>query len=305
MSFSSIGIIAAWAREVRHDLQSGCESQAFDRKRGRVSLVAIAAFGFASLFIFYAKETFAVTPIEITPHRAAYLFEMVLSEPGGGVSGVTGGMTFEWADACDGWALDQHYLLQISNTDGSRTEIRTSSVTWEAKDGLRYRFNVKRGRDGKLTEDLRGDARLESVGGGGVAEFSKPKSAKIELPTGTKFPTDFMLGQMQAASEGLRMEQTLVFEGGVMGGPQSVTTMFLPRRAPREKGVLEAPLGPDDVWPMYVAYFPLDQPDGNAETELSLDVQPNGIVPSFVLDYGAFKLRGVLARVAALPDPGC
>lgn len=265
----------------------------------------IVALGLASLFIFNAKETFAVTPIEITPHRAAYVFEMVSSEPGGGVSGVTGGMTFEWADACDGWALDQHYLLQISNSDGSRTEIRTSSVSWEAKDGSRFRFNVKRGRDGKLVEELRGDARLESAGGGGVAEFSKPKSEKIPLPAGTKFPTDFMLEQMKAASEGTRMAQRLVFEGGVMEGPQTVTTMFLPRRAPREGGILEAPLGPDDVWPMSVAYFPVDQPDGNAETEIAFDVQPNGIVPSFVLDYGVFKLRGVLARVAALPEPGC
>lgn len=290
---------------MRHDLQSGRESQAFDRKRGRVSLPVIVALGFASLFIFNAKETFALTPIEITPHRAAYVFEMVSSESGGGVSDVTGGMTFEWADACDGWALDQHYLLQISNTDGSRTEIRTSSVSWEAKDGSRFRFNIKRGRDGKLIEELRGDARLEAADGSGVVQFSKPKSKKIPLPAGTRFPTDFMLEQMKAASEGSRMAQRLVFEGGVMEGPQSVTTMFLPRRAPREGGVLEAPLGPNDVWPMYVAYFPVDQPDGSAETEISLEVQSNGIVPSFVLDYGVFKLRGVLARVAALPEPGC
>ncbi len=265
----------------------------------------VAATLFASAALLHTAGAAAVTPVEITPHRAAYIFEMVSSEPGGGVSGVTGGMTFEWADACDGWALDQHYLLQISNSDGSRTEIRTSSVTWESKDGARYRFNVKRGRDGKIVEDLRGDARLNSVGEAGVVEFSKPESKKIVLPAGTKFPTDFMLGQMRAAFDGERNGNDLVFEGGTVEGSQTVTTTFLPRRAPREAGVLEAPLGPNDIWPMYVAYFPIDNADGNPETEISLDVQANGIVPSFVLDYGVFKLRGVLAKIAPLPDPGC
>ena len=218
---------------------------------------------------------------------------------------VTGGMTFEWADACDGWALDQHYLMRVAGSDGSETELRTSNVTWESKDGLRYRFNVKRGRDGSLVEDLRGAARLDSAGGEGVAEFSKPAAKMIPLPAGTKFPTFFMLGQMRAASNGSRQERDLVFEGGAVEGPQTVTTAILPARTPRDAGVLEPPLGPNEVWPMYVAYFPADKPDGHPETELSIDVQANGIVPSFELDYGVFKLRAVLARISALPDPGC
>jgi hypothetical protein len=214
-------------------------------------------------------------------------------------------MTFEWADVCDGWALDQHYLLRITNGDGSETEIRTSNVTWEAKDGLRFRFNIRRGRDSAVTEELRGDARLDKAGGSGVVTFSKPGEAEIALPAGTRFPTDFMLAQMRAASQGTRMDRSLVFEGGAVEGPQSVTTTILPKRAPRGPGILEPPLGPNDIWPMHVAYYPADNPDGAPETEISLDVQANGIVPGFILDYGVFKLRAVLERIAALPDPGC
>jgi hypothetical protein len=260
---------------------------------------------FCAVFLTNVLTAAAVTPIEITPHQAAYLFEMVSSEPGGGVSNVTGGMTFEWADACDGWALGQNYLLKLSNSDGSETEIRTSNASWESKDGLRYRFIVKRGRDGKLVEDLRGDARLTALGATGVVEFTKPKVEKIQLPAGTKFPTDFMLDQMRAAFAGVRLEPNLVFEGIAMEGPQTVTTTILPKRPPRGESILKAPLGPSDVWPLYVAYFPVGDPTGSPETEVSLNVQANGIVPSFVLDYGIFKLRAVLAEISALPDAAC
>lgn len=246
-----------------------------------------------------------MTPVKIIPHKAAYSFEMVSSDPGGGVADVTGGMTFEWADACDGWALNQHYLLRISGTDGSETDIKTSNVTWEAKDGLRYRFNIRRGRNGKLVEDLRGDARLETAGAPGTVAFSKPEKKALNLPAGTRFPTDFMVGQMRAAAQGTRMERNLVFEGSALEGPQSVTTTFLPSRAAPKLKILEPPLRSSAIWPMQVAYFAPDDTDGRAETELSISVQPNGVVTDFVVDYGAFKLRAKLEQIATLPDFGC
>lgn len=247
----------------------------------------------------------ALTPIEIVPHKAAYVFETVSVEPGGGVADVTGGMTFEWTDACEGWALNQHYLLRISGSDGSEMDISTSNVTWEAKNGLRYRFNIKRGRNGTLVEDLRGDAKLDAEGAAGSVKFEKPDSQTIKLPAGTKFPTDFMISQMRAAVNGDRMGRELVFEGSAVEGPQSVATTFLPSRAADKSDLLKPPLGPNKIWPMYIAYFPADNVDGRAETELSIDVQANGVVTGFVVDYGIFKLKAKLAKIETLPETGC
>jgi len=56
---------------------------------------------------------------------------------------------------------------------------------------------------------------------------------------------------------------------------------------------------------MYVAYFPTDNTDGSAETEFSINVQQNGIVTEFVVDYGAFKLKAKLVKIETLPETGC
>ena len=56
---------------------------------------------------------------------------------------------------------------------------------------------------------------------------------------------------------------------------------------------------------MYVAYFPSDNFDGQPDTELSIYVQPNGVVMGYVVDYGDFKLRAKLVKIEALPDLGC
>lgn len=247
----------------------------------------------------------ALVSTAIIPHKAAYVFETVSVAQGGNVTDVTGGMTFEWADTCEGWALDQHYLLRISGSDGSETNFSTSNVSWEAKDGLRYRFSTRRRRNGTLTENLRGDATLDAAGGTGTVQFSRPKSHTIPLPAGTKFPTEFMISQMRSAAKGARIVRDLVFEGSAVEGPQTVTTTFLPSRAPEKSDLLKPPLGPTKIWPMYVAYFPTDNADGRAETEFSINVQQNGIVTEFVVDYGAFKLKAKLVKIETLPETGC
>ena len=90
-----------------------------------------------------------------------------------------------------------------------------------------------------------------------------------------------------------------------MKGAQPVFTTILPMRAARYAGVLQPPLGPNSVWPMVLAYFGPGRGDSVPVTEITMDLQANGIVPYFVLDYGAFKLRAVLARVSALPAVAC
>ena len=283
-----------------YDSQIRWVSQAYDMKKCQIFITLTAL---ALLVMNMSAQ--ALVSTAIIPHKAAYVFETVSVAQGGNVTDVTGGMTFEWADTCEGWALDQHYLLRISDRDGSETNFSTSNVSWEAKDGLRYRFSTRRRRNGTLTEDLRGDATLEAVGSTGTVQFSRPKSHTILLPAGTKFPTKFMISQMRSAAKGARIVRDLVFEGSAVEGPQTVTTTFLPSRAPVKSELLKPPLGSSKIWPMYVAYFSADNADGRADTEFSINVQQNGIVTEFVVDYGAFKLKAKLVKIETLPETGC
>jgi hypothetical protein len=243
--------------------------------------------------------------INIAPHRAAYNLKLIQAESGGGIAGVVGGMTFEWADTCEGWVTDQRYLLRFTNDEGVETVVQSSNVNWESKDGLRFRFSTKRRHNGKVTGEFSGEARLERAGGAGTATFTRPHAAKMALPAGTRFPTDLTIRLMQAASRGERSVRALVFEGADMEGAQPVFTTILPMRAARGTGILQPPLGPNPIWPMILAYFRPGRGDSVPETEIAMELQANGVVPSFILDYGTFRLRAELARVRMLPAAAC
>ncbi len=260
--------------------------------------------------VFFASGVLALTAvpaygIEIVPHRAAYAFEVVEIDSRSGITDISGGMTFEWADTCDGWSTDQRYLLRITNEDGGEIVSQSSSVNWESKDGRRLRFNSKRERNGETVDLFRGEAVLDKAGGSGVARFSQPRDEEVDLPSGTRLPTDLTLLLMEQAARGEFNFQGLVFEGGEIETSQPVTNLTLPKRQPGKESILEAPLGPNPVWPMFMAYFTRQNGDDIPETEISLDIQENGIVPRFTLNYGTFKLRARLARIQALPAVKC
>ena len=91
------------------------EEQKEGRYFERVYSFAIAAFiAFSMLPVVMSP---VVSAFEIAPHRAAYKLVLASTRTGSPVVSVSGGMTFEWADACDGWATEQRYLLKLVNAD--------------------------------------------------------------------------------------------------------------------------------------------------------------------------------------------
>lgn len=239
------------------------------------------------------------------PHRVAYSFEVIGRDSQSGMIDIAGGMSFEWADACDGWALDQRYLLRITNDDGEDLVNQVSSVNWESKDGRRLRFNTRSEINGEVVEEYSGDATLDEAGGKGVAHFTIPRDETVSLQAGTRFPTNLTQVLMAAAARGERNFSGLVFEGGDLEGSVSVTATILPQRPARHKGVLKPPLGPHPVWPVYTAYFKPGKHDGTPETEFFMDIQDNGVVPDFTLNYGGLKLRAHMERIQMLPPIKC
>lgn len=266
----------------------------------------IAAFALAAAFLSLAVPAKAV---EIATHRAFYTLSMEAASSDAGVTDVGGGMSFEWADSCDGWTVEQRYVMRFMRSDGTEVEVATTYVTWESKDGLQYRFNVKRTTNGADTEVVSGTASLESKGGAGMARFEQPAEDNIALSAGTVFPTEHSIVLIEKALAGKRFDRHVVFDGSEAEGAAPVTAVILPQRDAEPSEVLAEPLGPHAVWPMQLAFYAAEGTAGPGEElpdfELSMDIQANGIVTELVLGFGGFKVKGTLERIEPIPAPAC
>ncbi len=245
----------------------------------------------------------AAPKVQVVPHRALYDMSLVSASRQSGIVGVSGGLAFEWAETCDGWTVEQRYKLRLLRTDGPEMEMRSSYASWESKDGLGYRFNLRSERDGVTDEEYRGSASLEAKGDAGSARYTKPDNRTERLPAGTVFPTEHTELLIERARAGERMFSRTVFDGTTEYGTMLINAFI---GAPLEVADhADEPLTNVKGWRMRLAFFPLDSGAALPEYEVGLEMQENGIARSVVLDYGDFTIRGVLAGVERLPRPGC
>lgn len=260
----------------------------------------LAAVGFCLL------TALPVGAVEVTPHRAIYNMALLSSRGGSDIADVNGTMQFEWKDSCDGWAVDQRSLMTFLYNSGDEVDLGWNLVSWESKDGLRYRFYVRKFQNGELYEELRGDARLDGLGKGGVAQYTLPEPRKLHLPAGTMFATAHSLKLLELAGSGGQFLWATVFDGSDEAGLFGVNAVVSDRREPKGVDDARSPLlvaGPS--WHVALAFFAATGQAAEPEHEQGLRLHANGVTEDLVLDYGDFTVSATLQKIERLPPAKC
>ncbi len=268
-------------------------------------------FGFAVLFWLLASGTAgAETPSlssvnKIAPHRAIYAMALGKVKNGSPIQGATGTMLFEWADACEGWAIQQQMKLHFIYAEADEAEISSSVVTWESKDGKSYRFNVRRLTDGQEDESFKGLAKADEKGGQAV--YAVPKDRKeTALPVDTLFPSAHTKLIIEKALAGEKLFTRPVFDGSDEEGLAYVSAFVgskieRPRETEMNPELRKLPLLNQAAWPVRLAFYKPEDQTGQPDYEMDLTLQANGVARSMSIDYGDFTVSGLLVSVEAIP----
>lgn len=246
--------------------------------------------------------------VSIVPHRAIYDMALSSVKNGSNISGVSGRMLFEWADVCDGWAVQQHLKLHFNYAEGDDSDVTSTEVTWEAKDGKHYNFNIRRVSDGKETEHYVGKAAMADTGG--TATYSVPENKTTKLPAGTVFPSEHTKLILQKAAAGEKLFTRRVFDGSDEDGSDDVSVFINPSVAKWQDANLNAKLKNNPLlapisWPVRMAFFKVNTETGEPDYEMNLNLLANGIARTMQIDYGDFSVTGTLSDVETIPAPGC
>ncbi|MBI1209375.1 MAG: DUF1849 family protein [Azospirillum sp.] len=247
----------------------------------------------------------AEAAVQIMPHRALYNMSLASTRRSSSVTDVRGKMMFEWADACDGWTIEQRFRLDFQYAEGEEVKMTTNYVTWEAKDGRSYRFNVRKLVNGQLDEEVKGAADLDKIDGLGRAHFEEPEPDDAELPAGTLFPTWHTVALIQQAMAGEKLFSRPVFDGADAEGLTEISAVIGEKTAIKDPSLNKALLGGLPAWPVRMAFFPIKSQSAEPEYEMTLTLLSNGVAQAMTIDYGDFTVNAVLESLEALPKPGC
>lgn len=237
-------------------------------------------------------------------HQAVY--DLRLDEDSrAGAQGMMGRIVYELGATCEFFLTNQRIVTR-SPIGGARSPTTdTRSVMLEARDGLKFRFNLQTYQGQKLLEEFVGQASLAAQGGPGKAEYKKPKAFQRELPSGIAFPMFMSRKLLAAARRGESHTEVVLFDGSKIGTFRVVA--FVGKRQQPDNEIAKTfPIFQDQPWwQMRAAYYPFD---GNAALpafEFGSRLYDNGAASHIVLDYGAIKLKGKLSSATVLPEPDC
>ncbi len=258
----------------------------------------------AALLLLVAMPAHAV---DVAPHRALYTMSLDTAKPQSRVIGADGSLGYEWGETCDGWTIEQRYKLTVQNEDDPAVEINSSFVTWEAKDGLSYRFNERKTQNGQPDEEIKGTASLKAPGGPGVARFEKPKMQSFDLPAGTLFPTAHTLMLIRKAMGNTDFVSAEVFDGSTFDGATLISAVLgptLPLSAAVDDSI-KSPVLLHPSWDVRLAFFPDSNKDDQPDYELGMRLLADGVSSSMLLDYGDYRIKAVLKQIEPLTKPAC
>ncbi|HEY1260677.1 MAG TPA: cell envelope integrity EipB family protein [Stellaceae bacterium] len=242
---------------------------------------------------------------EIAPHRALYTMTLGSARTDSGIVDARGTMDYEWGETCDGWTVEQRYRLRMRYADARDVDIASSFVTWESKDGLRYRFNQKETRNGEVDQEIRGEAQLDGRGKGGVAEFSKPQQQTMKLAPGVLFPSAHTILLIDKARAGENFISRLVFDGAADENAVQVSAVIGGKVPPDPALSQFGPLVERPGWRIRLAFFPADPNAEEPDYELGMRLLDDGVSRDMVIDYGDYSIRAKLDDIEALTRPHC
>lgn len=242
---------------------------------------------------------------EINAHRALYTMTLGTSRTDSGVTGARGAMAYQWGETCDGWTVEQRYKLTLSYAESQDVVILSNFVTWESKDGLRYRFNQKETRNGTVDQEIRGEAQLDGPGKGGTITFELPTAKTMKLPPGALFPSAHTILLIEKARAGEHFVSRQVFDGATVEGAVLVTAAIGEKVEPDPKDPLKAPILQHSGWRVRLAFFPADESEETPDYELGMLLLENGVSRDMLIDYGDYTIKAKLDDIEALPKPTC
>lgn len=236
-------------------------------------------------------------------HRAVYDIKLHSSTPTTDVQTVSGQTHILFQDVCDGWAITEDYAISFGLGEDVSASFISHYETWESKDGSSFSFSVLENSNIDDEQVYEGFANLSD--GYAEAFYSSGSGQAIELPADTVFPVQHMQRLVKKAQDGVALYQSNIFLGG-----DSQQALYLVNAVLGKEKTTPAPpelgnIGQASYWPITLAYFKTDAPTAAPEYEIEVKLQANGVIRSYLADYGNFVVQAKLSSGESLETPTC
>ena len=240
----------------------------------------------------------------LVAHKAFYEMEMGDKVQNSHIVSVMGRSVFAMERDCTGWRSIEDYMVQFIVENGGADRILSHFESWEADSGDKYSFDIMEESSFEGRKDFGGFVQLDA-GSAGEAVFTTTPDAVVDLPTDTVFPVRHVQRILAEADAGAKMISANVFTGAEPDSALMRTSTVVGgwRDEPGDDELGQ--FGEDGYWQINVAYFKPAATTSEPEYVIKFQMQRNGLVRGYEIDYGDFSIEASLTSVEPVETQSC
>lgn len=247
------------------------------------------------------------TSQSISPHKALYEIKLESARSSAAIANVSGQMFYEWTNDCDAWSTNHSFNLVYEYTDSPSLRITSDFSTFESYDGKTLNYTSQRKQDGKLFEEIRGQAVLNESGAGS-ANFSIPKELVYDLKEGSLFPMAHTIATVEKMKQGKKFYNASIFDGSDDDGPTEVNAFIGKPIAPIKVNAIAENLGSavnagllsSPAHEIRMAFFPLADESPTSDYEMVITLHENSVISDMRIEYDDFTVSQKLIALEPL-----
>ncbi|MDG6095223.1 cell envelope integrity EipB family protein [Acetobacter sp. AN02] len=236
--------------------------------------------------------------VRLVPHRAVYDLRPA-AMAGGDVVGAGGTMTYVVSEECSAWSTEQRLTVRTVSRTGQAVEMVSDYTTLESRDGRSMKFRTTQTNNDETVLRVDGEAELKPDGAGEV-HYDQPSKKTVPLPAGTLFPMMHTKALLEAAQKGETGFDAMLFDGTSPDGAQHVYANLSGWKL-KDAGASFPELGKIPFSRVRLSFFSSDPAEMLPEFENSMKYYAGGESDDLEMNFGEFRLHGVLTEFRLLP----
>ena len=257
----------------------------------------IIFLGFLSMLIVNS-----VWAAQLLSHNAIYALNIEQINKNSSLEGGHGRSVFEIKQVCNGWNVNENYILIYELANKKNAKSFSTHKTFENTIGTQHSFEHNEKSDFNGENSYEG--YIQKINNKIIGSLISKKTKELSFEKDVLFPVDHLKKLINIAKNKGRVFTSKVFFGSEDKEFVKIVSAFISKKR-NSKIKDNTYLSNKMVWPIKLAFYSDETKQSKPDYEISIELDDVGIVHSYEVNYGDFIVQANLQKFKVIETSDC
>ena len=253
-------------------------------------------------FLIFFNFIYSSYSTTLVSHKGYYDLNLKGKNAASFLEGGNGKSTYFFQKTCEGWSHKENFFISYNLTN--KKSAKTYSMFKSFEDFSSKNFSFEHLDKSDLNGEINYSGFVKKTTNKLLGKLIDRDIKNINYTDKILLPTEHMLKLIKFAKENKPFFNSNVFFGSSKDNLVKKISAFIGKKKLSSTNLNSRMLN-KKVWPIKLAFYNYKQKKASPETEISLEVDEEGIVHKYNVDYGEYEMSGILEKIETFKETKC